>query len=106
MNNPAWKGNRGMFCKCVCLGLITVTPFLSGVAMADPPGSVEFTAAGFSVNENEATARVVLIRNSLFGDAFTVDYATHDGSAQANVDYLPTNEPIRFIPVQTKATVN
>src|SRR5439155_17437104 len=98
-------GNRGMFCKSVCLGLITVTPFLSGVAMADPPGSVEFTAAGFSVNENEATARVVLIRNSLFGDAFTVDYATHDGSAQANVDYVPSNGTVSFVPGQTNATI-
>src|SRR5438132_12904508 len=100
MNNPDQKGNRGMFCKFVSLGLMTITPVLSGVAMADPPGSVEFTAAGFSVNENEPTARVVLIRNSLFGDPFTVDYATHDGSAQANVDYVPTNGTVRFVPGQ------
>src|SRR5437868_11958185 len=108
MKNPARKGNQGKFCRCVCLGLlglITVTPFFSGVAMANPPGSVEFTAAGFSVNENEATARVVLIRNSLFGDPFTVDYATQDGSAQANVDYIPTNGTIRFVAGQTNATI-
>src|SRR5437899_8123807 len=106
MNNPARKGNRGKFCRCVCLGLITITPIFTQLANADPPGSVEFTAAGFSVNENEATAKVVLIRNSIGGDGFTVDYATRDnGSAQANVDYVPTNGTIRFVPGQTNATI-
>src|SRR5882762_3105912 len=105
MNNPAWKGNQGKFCKYVCPGILTLTLILTGVAMADPPGSVEFTAAGFSADENGGTAQVVLIRNSLFGDPFTVDYATQDGSAQANVDYVPTNGTIRFVPGQTNATI-
>src|SRR2546423_1549182 len=106
MKNPAQKGNRGNCCRGACLALITITMVFSQAAMADPPGSVEFTAAGFSVNENGAAAKVVLIRNSIGGDPFTVDYATHDGSAQANADYVPASGTIRFVPGQTNATIS
>src|SRR5437764_1335877 len=106
MKNPAQKGNRGNCCRGAWLALITIRMLFSEGALADPPGSVEFTAAGFSVTENGGTARVVLIRNSVGGDPFTFDYATHDGSAQANVDYVPASGTIRFVPGQTNATIN
>ena len=91
-------GARQIVCAFLCI-------FAAMQSQADPVGSVEFTADGFSVGENSGTAKVVLIRSSLFGDAFTVDYATHDGSALGNSDYIPTNGTIRFVPGQTNATI-
>src|SRR5213595_795138 len=103
MSLPVRAGDPGVrrFCCLFCLVFSVYAP--SG--RADPPGSVEFTADGFSAGEASGTAKVVLIRSSLFGDPFTVDYATHDGSAQGNLDYVPTNGTVSFVPGQTNATI-
>jgi len=89
----------------ICCLSFLITLICSVPGRADPAGSVEFTADGFSANESSRMARVVLIRNSLFGDPFTVDFATHDASAQSNPDYVPTNGTIRFASGQTNATI-
>src|SRR5678815_998318 len=104
MKIPTRSGDAGAwrFVVCITFLVVLITP---DPAWADPPGSVEFTVDGFAVDENSGAARVVLIRNSLFGDPFTVDYATHNGTALANADYIATNGTIRFVPGQTNATI-
>src|SRR4051812_19439070 len=75
-------------------------------ALAEPPGSVEFTAEAFSGAENGGTIKVVLIRNTISGDPFAVSFATSDGTAQANVDYVATNGTVQFVPGQTNAVIS
>jgi len=104
MKFPLRLGVRGQAFLTVCS-----TFLLFGIpktSLAEPPGSVEFTTEAFSGAENGGTIRVVLIRNTLFGDPFTVRFATSDGTAQQNVDYAPTNGTVQFVPGQTNAVIS
>jgi len=104
MKFPLWFGVTGV--SSFSFAFITIFFGFPKVSIADPPGSVEFTSNGFSVTENMMVAHVVLIRNALSGDPFTVSFATADGTAQANVDYVPTNGVIHFATGQTNATIS
>jgi uncharacterized delta-60 repeat protein len=67
-----------------------------GQAFPQPPGTVEFFAAGFSVNETAASAQVILHRSFPYGPPFTVEFSTRDASALAGEDYAETNLVVSF----------
>ena len=59
----------------------------------DPPppaGSLQFSAAGFSVAENGASVPITVTRTGGSAEAVAVDYASADGSATAGSDYTAT----------------
>ena len=61
-----------------------------------PTGSLQFSAASYSVAENEGTA--VITVNRVGGDfgAVTVQYASSDGTATAGSDYTVTSGTLTF----------
>jgi hypothetical protein len=67
-------------------------------------GTVQFQMASFVVNEGVGTATIVATRSGGSGGAFTVKYATADGSAVAGTDYLPASGTLTFQPGQTTQT--
>jgi uncharacterized delta-60 repeat protein len=74
------------------------------VSAAIPAGSVEFATAGFSVSEKGGTAVIIVRRDKLDGEPFTVKYATVDGAARDGEDYSATSGTLSFVPWQTNAT--
>ena len=63
-------------------------PVRVGDAVPPPgPGSVQFSAAGYSVAENGASVLVMVLRTGGSTGAITVDYASSDGTATAGSDY-------------------
>ena len=55
------------------------------------PGSLEFSAATASVNENAGSASVVVTRSSGSTGAVAVSYATANGTAMAGTDYATSS---------------
>ena len=67
-------------------------------------GTVQFQMASFEVNEGVGTATIVATRLGGSGGAFTIKYATADGSAMAGTDYLPASGTLTFQPGQATQT--
>jgi hypothetical protein len=65
----------------------------------DPPppaGSLQFSAADFSVAESGASVAISVTRTGGSAGAVTVDYASSDGSAAAGGDYTATAGTLSF----------
>ena len=63
----------------------------------DVAGNLEFTAAGFSVNEDGVGVATISVRRSLGSvGAISVDYATSDGTAVAGSDYTSTSGTLNW----------
>ena len=70
----------------------------------DGAGSLEFSAPVFTVSEGAGVATIaVRRRGGTFGQV-SVDYATQDGTALANVDYLSVSNTLTFPPGETRQT--
>jgi len=66
----------------------------------DPPppaGSLQFSAAAFSVAEGGASVTVSVMRSGGSAGTVTVDYASADGSATAGSDYTATAGTLDFV---------
>jgi uncharacterized repeat protein (TIGR01451 family) len=62
----------------------------------DVPGTLGFSLATYSVNENAGTATITVNRTlGTLGDV-TVHYATSDGTAKANVNYVSASNTLDF----------
>ncbi|HEX8241682.1 MAG TPA: Calx-beta domain-containing protein [Allosphingosinicella sp.] len=59
-----------------------------------------------SVNEAAGTMTFTVTRTNLAAGAFTVDYATADGTASAGSDYSPASGTLSFADNQVSATVS
>jgi len=57
MNNPAWKGNQGKFCKYVCPGILTLTLILTGVPWPIRPDQLSLRPPAFQRTRMEAQPR-------------------------------------------------
>jgi hypothetical protein len=67
------------------------------------PG-VQFSAAGYSVAENAASATITVVRTGPAADVATVRYSTSDGTAKAGISYKATSGALSFASGVTKAT--
>ena len=56
-----------------------------------PAGTIQFSAANYSVNEGDGTASITVTRSGGSGGIASVDYATSDGNATAGSDYTSAN---------------
>lgn len=69
-----------------------------------PPGAagtLQFSAAEYSVNENAGSAIVTVARTGGTAGTVTVSYTTSDGSATANSDYTPASGTLTFADGET-----
>jgi uncharacterized delta-60 repeat protein len=55
------------------------------------PTQMKFSAASYSVAENGGSATITVIRDGGATGAASIDYATSDGTASANLDYQPVS---------------
>jgi predicted extracellular nuclease len=93
--SSAGSGNRDEF------GIDNVT--VDATTSGPPPLTV--SVSDVSVNEAAGTMTFTVTRNSLVTGAFTVDYATADGTAIAVQDYTATSGTLSFTDNQVQATV-
>lgn len=68
-------------------------------------GTLQFSGATYSVNENGASITITVNRGG-GTDPASVHYATSNGSATAGADYTATSGTLNFIAGQTSATFN
>ncbi len=61
-------------------------------------GSVQFSMAGYTVDESAGTATIQVTRAGGSGGLFKIAYATSDGSALAGVEYAATSGTLTFDP--------
>ena len=72
------------------------------IAGTDP--AVQFLSPTYAVGEGAAQAMIAVRRTGSLAQAQSVSYATSDGTAQQNLDYLPTTGLLSFPPgVATRA---
>ena len=71
------------------------------------PGAVQFASPTYSVNNDQATASIGVVRFGGFADAVNVQFATvPGGTAIPNVDYIPTSGSVQFGPDQASNSFN
>ena|GEM_PF-1075492 len=63
---------------------------------APPPGTLQFGAAAFSVNEGGGSALITVTRTGGSGGAVSVAYATANGSATAGSDYTTASSTLTW----------
>jgi hypothetical protein len=62
----------------------------------DKAGKVQFGTSSFTVNESSGTVTIKVNRSRGNGSEVTVNYATSDGTAQADTDYTATSGTLTF----------
>lgn len=67
--------------------------------------TVGFAQDSYPVAENGGMATITLTRTNPSGTAFTVDFATADGTATVGVDYLPITSTLTFAAGEITKTV-
>ncbi|HEV8327843.1 MAG TPA: Calx-beta domain-containing protein, partial [Nitrospiraceae bacterium] len=80
--------------------LLTATGQASGAvattAFTDGGGTLQFSSASYSVNEDVGTATITVNRVSASNGKVTVDYATSNGTATAGSDYTAASGTLTF----------
>src|SRR5262245_28788933 len=62
------------------------------------PGSVQFKALSFAGKEGGPPVVITVSRVNGSAGTVTVDFFTQDGTARADLDYVPTNGTLTFGP--------
>jgi hypothetical protein len=62
----------------------------------DDPGSIQFSAAAYSANENAGSATITVTRTGGARGAVSVTYATADGTATDGADYTGTTSTLSW----------
>jgi uncharacterized delta-60 repeat protein len=74
--------------------------------LGDQGGAVEFTSAGYSVDEAGGSASVAVQRTGSAVGSVSVNYVTSDGTASAGMDYVAQTGALVFGPGETNKTFN
>lgn len=69
---------------------------LTGTDAPGQPGTLRFSVAGYSVNENGGTATITVTRTGGSSGSVSVNYATSNGTATAGSDYTATSGTLSF----------
>jgi uncharacterized delta-60 repeat protein len=72
---------------------------------ASSPGSIEFAAANFTVDESAGTALITVVRLGGSSGSVSVQFATSDGTFGADGKYTPLNGSISFGATVTSKTI-
>ncbi len=78
------------------------SPGTAVVTIVDDDPGVVFSAAAYTVGEEAGTAKIYVNRTGTAGGAFSVNYATSDGSALAGSDYTQTSGTLNFGTTETQ----
>lgn len=68
------------------------------------PGTLQFSNATYSVNENQATMTITVNRVNGSSGLVSVNFATSDGSATAGADYTASSGTLTFLDGETSKT--
>lgn len=68
-------------------------------------GRLRLGATSYSVSEADGVVRITVLREDGSAGPATVHYATSDGTARANVNYIPTEGTLSFADGQASATI-
>jgi uncharacterized delta-60 repeat protein len=68
-------------------------------------GTVQFSAAAYSVAENGGNLTVTVTRGNGNSGAIAVDFATHDGTAVAGTNYTATSGTLNFAAGENSKTI-
>jgi hypothetical protein len=74
------------------------------LTITDVPGSLQFSATGYSVRGKAGGATITVTRTLGDSGAVTIHYATSDGTAKAGVDYTSVSADLPFADGQTSNT--
>ena len=74
------------------------------IADDDIGGTIQFSAATYTVGEGAGSAAIVLTRTGGTGGGATVDFATSDGTGVAGTDYTTTTGTAVFAAAKTSLT--
>src|SRR5262249_4499902 len=74
---------------------------LNGSDAPAQPGTMQFNAASYQVNENQGTATITVSRNGGSSGSVTVGYATSNVTATAGSDYTATSGTLMFADGET-----
>jgi glucose/arabinose dehydrogenase len=77
---------------------------LTGTDAPAQPGTLSFSAANYTVNENQGTATITVTRTGGSSGGVTVNYATADGTATAGSDYTTVSGTLTFADGETTKT--
>ena len=80
-------------------GLARLLPFPPAMS-----GALQFSATGYSVNENAGTALITITRTGGSEGTVTVNYATSNGTATAGSDYTSASGTLTFLDGETSKT--
>ncbi len=99
VSTNAFPGARAMsaYARATSILLNTVTP---------PPveGQFQFSASSFTASETNTTAQFTILRTGGSEGAVSVDFSTADGTAVADLDYVPTEGTLEFADGETNVT--
>jgi uncharacterized delta-60 repeat protein/uncharacterized repeat protein (TIGR01451 family) len=82
-----------------------VAPTNATLTIVDNDVSVRFSAATYNIGESQTNASVTVVRVGAVGPAFSVSYATSNGTAVADSDYAPVSGVVNFGAGQTTRTI-
>ncbi len=100
-NSP---GTFAYFCRIH--GPIGMTGTVIVDPASSPPTTLQFSATSYNVGEGGASAVVTVARSGDTSGASTVDFATSDGSATQNSDYIVASGTLSFAATETSKTFN
>jgi glucose/arabinose dehydrogenase len=69
---------------------------LTGADQPNQPGTLQFSAAQFTVNESQAAVTITVTRSGGSAGSVSVNYATSNGTATAGSDYTATSGILTF----------
>jgi uncharacterized protein YjdB len=107
--NIATIGPSGL-ASAVGAGTATVTAADGSLAgsttltVTAPPGTLQFSAASYSVNENQGVAIITVMRTGGSDGAVSVNFTTSNGSAIAGSDYTAASGTLTFAAGETLKT--
>lgn len=68
----------------------------ASVLIADDESAIAFSQAAYGVDENGGSATILVRRTGPTAGTVTVDYAARAGTAQADIDFVPTAGTLSF----------
>lgn len=100
INDSLFETNRSFYVNLTSTGggaaLGSNTTTIVTIRNDDVAGQVALKSATLSANENATNFVVTVVRTGGKAGGVTVDFATQDGTALANLDYFPTNGTLTF----------
>ena len=87
-------------------GIIADSQAVGTLINDDAPGTIQFTAANYTVSEGAGFATITITRTGGLSQGVTVRFVTVDGTALAGEDYTSVRTTVNFAPGEASKTVS